>query len=151
MCYYHFTHLQADIVHDFVTSVRQAGLKPCFYIIPSFDDYVSRTWPNITAQEYLDIQLTMLTELLTQYGPIYRIWFDNYMLDTAVYQPYAVPGFTGDELITTWETIIGHVQQISPNTIMLPGPDGCLNPGESGDGIYPVWNYNSGPASALTI
>ena len=139
---------QADIVRDFVASVRQAGLQPCFYIIPSWDDYVMRTWPNITAQTYLDIQLTMLTELLTSYGPIYRLWFDFYMLDTAYSQPQVVPGFTGDALATTWETIIGHVKQISPNTLMLPGPDGCLNPTESGDGVYPVWNYQNSPTGS---
>ena len=25
--------------------------------------------------------------------------------------------------------------------MMLPGPDGCLNFGEGGDGVYPVINY----------
>ena len=25
--------------------------------------------------------------------------------------------------------------------MMLPGPDGCLNPGEGGEGSYPVINY----------
>ena len=29
---------------------------------------------------------------------------------------------------------------------MLPGPDGCLNPGEAGDGVYPTINYQRGPA-----
>jgi alpha-L-fucosidase len=134
-----------DIVRDFVASVRTAGLKPCFYIIPSWSDFVTRTQPNITAEAYLAIQLTMLSELLTMYGPIYRIWFDNYMLDSADVQQYAVPGFTGAALADTWATIVGHVKMLSPNTLMLPGPDGCLNPGEGGDGIYPVWNYQQGP------
>ena len=134
-----------DIVRDFVESVRAAGLEPCFYIIPSWSDYVTRTQPDISATAYLSIQLTMLSELLLNYGPIYRIWFDNYMLDTAVYQPYAVPGFTGAALTDTWAEIVGHVKMLSPNTLMIPGPDGCLNPGEAGDGIYPVWNYQRGP------
>lgn len=30
---------------------------------------------------------------------------------------------------------------MSPGTMMLPGPDGCLNPGEAGGGVYPIINY----------
>jgi alpha-L-fucosidase len=177
-----------DIVRDFVASCRKYELEPCFYIIPSWDNFVTTNFPGYDAAQYLQVQLDMLTELLSNYGPIgrsllfheflmspaprlpllsislfvlhfssplilllfltSRIWFDNYMLDTTSCQPAPnhPPGFEQPNLTATWETIIGHVKQISPNTFLLPGPDGCLNPGEAGDGVYPTWNYQRGPA-----
>ncbi len=137
-----------DIVRDFVTSCRKFAIEPCLYIIPSWDDYVLRTTPNITSDAYLQTQLDMLTELLTLYGPIERLWWDNYMLQANQVQPQGdqPAAFVGSSLATTWKTIIGHVKQISPNTYLLPGPDGCLNPGEAGDGVYPVFNYENAPA-----
>lgn len=40
-----------------------------------------------------------------------------------------------------WPKVVEHVQTVSPDTMMLPGPDGCLNPGEGGGGDYPIINY----------
>jgi hypothetical protein len=60
--------------------------------------------------------------------------------------PNTPPGFDPPALTGTWQRILGHVQQISPDTLMLPGPDGCLNPGEAGAGVYPTYNYQRGPA-----
>jgi len=180
---------RGDIVRQFVESCRADGeVEPCFYIIPSWDNYVTTEAPNATADEYLQVQLDMLTELLSNYGPIPRLWFDkcvanspnnphrpcrpflprphlnpshpsltlaprvpvprSYMLPASSCQPSpnTPPGFDLPALAGTWQRILGHVKQISPNTLMLPGPDGCLNPGEAGAGVYPTFNFQRGPA-----
>ena len=98
-------------------------------------------------------QLGMLTELMDRdkYGKIDRFWFDQYGFP----QPgrggapgktnpsQAPPGLFPD----AWSKIVDHVHAGSPGTMMLPGPDGCINPGEGGGGTYPVINYG---ASLLT-
>ena len=69
---------RGDIVRQFVDSCRADGeVDPCFYIIPSWDNYVTTEAPNATSDEYLQVQLDMLTELLSNYGPIPRLWFDK--------------------------------------------------------------------------
>lgn len=40
-----------------------------------------------------------------------------------------------------WSKVADHVRAVSPGTMMLPGPDGCINPGEGGEGSYPVYHY----------
>ena len=64
--------------------------------------------------------------------------------------PNTPPGFDQPALAGTWQRILGHVQQISPNTLMLPGPDGCLVNGESFGGTYPLFHATSLAQSSYT-
>ena len=59
-----------DIVGEFVASVRAVGIEPCFYIVLNMDCAEA----NNTVERYFEIQRDMLTELLTGYGPIARMW-----------------------------------------------------------------------------
>ena len=72
---------------------------------------------------------------LERYGKIDRFWFDQYGFGSARGQSPAglFPG--------AWQNVVDHVHAVSPGTMMLPGPDGCLNPGEGGGGQYPIINY----------
>lgn len=136
-----------DIVRDFVNSCQKYDIEPCFYFIPSWSNYVT-TGLNITdPDEYVNIELQLLQELITNYGPISRIWFDNFLLDASSCQPppNQNQAFTGNNVEPTWAKIIGTVLLNSPNTFLFPGPGGCLNPGEAGSGVYPTWNYQKGP------
>jgi len=139
---------QGDVVREFVDACRAGGIEPCFYFIPGFSIYDF----NLTDAEYLDIHSKMLTELLTQYGPISRLWFDNYALDGSRYQP---PGHMrsfdcANNLIgpscPSWVAINELVQQISPDTAIVPGPDGCLVNAESEGGTYPLYHTQSHPS-----
>ena len=80
----------------------------------------------------------MLTELLTQYGPIPRMWWDMYSSDLSPdFNPGGFPGL--------FRNLTAHAKALSPSTLLLPGADGCLVGGETGSGSYPVFNYNEGP------
>ena len=101
-----------------------------------------------TPADYLHIQLNMLTELLIKYGPISQLFFDFHGANRQT----GVPG-RESHFNTSWQNINAHVRAISPQTLMLPGADGCENPGEGGDGMYPVWNAidNHGKAVDFTL
>eukprot|EP00038_Savillea_parva_P004337 m.136574 g.136574 ORF g.136574 m.136574 type:complete len:630 (+) comp11439_c0_seq6:204-2093(+) len=122
---------KGDIVQEFVDSCHQFDISPCLYFINDWDCWESGDAPDV----YLNKQLGMLTELLTQYGPIDRLWFDFYGRGCA---PGQCPG---DLFPNAWPTVVSHVRTLSPHTMMLPGPDGCEGPTETGDGFYPVINY----------
>ena len=64
---------KGDVVADFVASVRKYGLSPCFYIILGFNVFANKT--GVPADEYIAQQVTALTELLTNYGSIDRLWW----------------------------------------------------------------------------
>jgi alpha-L-fucosidase len=136
-----------DIVRDFVDSCNLHGVEPCFYFIPSWNNFATEGMNITDPEEYVQVELALLQELLTTYGPVSRIWFDNFFLDATSCQPAPNQNaaFVGQEnLMKTWSRIIGSAQLVSPNTLLFPGPGGCLNPGEAGSGVYPVWNYQSG-------
>ena len=71
---------RGDVVADFVASARRYGISPCFYIILGFNIFANKT--GVPAAAYLQQQKVALTELLTRYGPIDRLWWDNYALDS---------------------------------------------------------------------
>lgn len=62
-----------DITREFVDSMRKHSLEPCFYIVLNMDCAEAHN----TVETYFDIQKQMLTELLTNYGPIPRMWWTS--------------------------------------------------------------------------
>jgi hypothetical protein len=130
-------------VRDFVASCQKYDVEPCFYFIASWNDYVTSGLNVSDPTQFVDTEISLLQELLTEYGPISRIWFDNFLLDVTTCQPAPNQNaaFVGKNLLPTWSRIIGAAQLASPNTFLFPGPGGCLNPGEAGSGVYPTWNY----------
>jgi hypothetical protein len=93
---------------------------------------------NTTVQRYYDIQAQMLTELLTDYGPIPRMWWDMYSSTFAA--PWNAGGFPA-----LFTNLSAHAKALAPQTLLLPGPDGCLVGGETGSGSYPCFAFNEGP------
>jgi hypothetical protein len=99
-------------------------------------------------------QVTALEELLTRYGPIDRLWWDNYALDGSRYQPVTHEGFVcpGDvfnaSTCPAWQVLIDTVRRVSPGTAIIPGPDGCLVDAESYGGTYPVFHATALPDGA---
>lgn len=123
-----------DIVQEFVNSMRNVDIEPCFYIVLNMDCAEN----NNTLDRYVEIQRNMLTELLTGYGPITRMWWDMYQLNMGKEWN---PGMS----TASWDDLITHTRSLAPQTMLLPGPDGCLVGGESGDGSYPCFLFNEGP------
>jgi alpha-L-fucosidase len=134
-----------DVARDFVAAARAAGISPCFYVILGFD--IDANHSGVPGPQYLANQVTVLTELLTRYGPIDRLWWDNYAIGCC--QPVTHEGFycPGGGTTSTpgpecpgWQTVIDTVRAINRNTAIVPGPDGCLVNGETEGGTYPLYH-----------
>jgi hypothetical protein len=107
-----------------------------------------------SVEKYFDVQKQMLTELLTNYGPIARLWWDNYGLPGRRRRRRRLasegggkpdPGHNPGGFPALFSNLTEHVHSLQAETIMIPGPDGCLVGGEKGTGAYPTWNFNEGP------
>ena len=84
--------------------------------------------------------------LSTRYGRIDRLWFDYWGMPCGEYGSNCPTG----SLPAGYTDIYELVQTLSPDTVMLPGSDGCLSDTatENGRAMYPLWNYRaSNPTS----
>jgi len=138
---------KGDVVKDFVNSCNKYGIKTCYYLSANSNGYDFHN--GISKEEFLARELGMLTEVLTNYGPIDRLWFDHY------WDPCATLSMCPGGFPEYWRIVSQHVRTVSPTTIMAPGMDGFYsNGGESGSGMYPLWNpantVDGSPYSSLT-
>lgn len=63
---------QGDVVKDLAASCKKYGLKMGVYLSPW-----DRNHPDYGTPAYLTYYRNQLTELLTQYGPLFEVWFDG--------------------------------------------------------------------------
>ena len=91
---------------------------------------------NYTSEEFVEAQLGMLKELLTKYGNDYvgRLWWDHWPSGCGGLAPCPNGSFPD-----AWPKFIKLVRDLSPSTIICPGPDCDGHQGESGIGKYPTW------------
>jgi hypothetical protein len=136
---------EGDILAGFVAAMRAAGISPCFYIILGFD--IQANHSGVPGPVYLDHQVEALTELLTSYGQIDRLWWDNFAIGCCqpvthedLYCPGGSTTSTPSADCPGWQVLIDSVRALSPVTSIVPGPDGCLVNGESFGGTYPLYH-----------
>ena len=67
---------KGDVLKDFVASAKKWGIKICYYINPMTDGFLANV-ANVTLDEFKEKQKGMMTEVLTNYGPVNRLWFDG--------------------------------------------------------------------------
>jgi alpha-L-fucosidase len=69
---------QGDVVRDFADAMHAAGMRVAFYLSPLDDHYPS------SSSDYETYFRNQLTELLTNYGPVYEIEFNGYQAPTSL-------------------------------------------------------------------
>mmetsp|Transcript_126896 Transcript_126896/g.353350 ORF Transcript_126896/g.353350 Transcript_126896/m.353350 type:complete len:477 (+) Transcript_126896:52-1482(+) len=123
-----------DIVKQFVASCRKHGVRICYYIGPNANGWLNNK--NVSVHDFLELQLGQYQELLENYGPISRFWWDHYRGACNGKLDPCPGGFPNG-----WDRFTSLIRQASPSTIICPGPDCSGHLGEGGTGQYPVW-YN---------
>jgi alpha-L-fucosidase len=138
---------EGDLVQDFVASCKKYGLKPGIYASTTANGFLRVDNPGKVLsgdpdeqKRYNKIVETQLTELWTNYGPLFEIWFDGGVL------PVEKGGFD----------ILSLVKKYQPNAIAFQGPFGYENNirwvgNEEGVAPYPCWSRADSTTSASGV
>ena len=126
---------KGDIVADFIASCKKYGIKPGIYASTSANGYcyvdnpgLVRPGGPVTQAEYNAIVATQLTELWSNYGDLFEIWFDGGCL---------TPKEGGIDVMSL-------VKKLQPDAIAFQGPYGHENlirwvGNEEGTAPDPCW------------
>ena len=106
---------QGDIVGEFIDSCKKYGLRPGLYCSASFNQYFSVENPGLVLdgdpvkqKAYNDMVEQQLTELWTNYGDLFEIWFDGGVIPVSEGGP----------------DVAGLLHRLQPNAVVFQGPVG---------------------------
>ena len=106
---------QGDIVREFVEACRQYDILPGLYYSVSCNQYMNVDNPGLVRDHdpekqrlYNEMALSQLTELWTNYGELFEIWFDGGCLP---------PEEGGPDVASL-------LQRLQPNAVVFQGPKG---------------------------
>ena len=137
---------KADVVADFVASCKKYDIKPGLYYNTNFTTLYEASFgrcKNADQQNaYNQKVLEQLTELWTQYGDMFEIWFDG--------------GVRTDNVDGIASAVTSLIQQHQPNAILFQGPSSCKNlirwiGNEKGDTPYPHWSTSDFTTSSTGV
>lgn len=126
---------KGDVVRDISQAAARAGLKFGVYVSP---------WDRSNAKygtpAYLPLYREQIRELLTNYGPIFEVWFDGANGGSGYYG-----GARETRTIPTgyyqWDKIIAIIRQLQPNAVIF-GEEGDIRwvGNENGIAGDPCWD-----------
>lgn len=101
---------KGDVLKDLSIACRKYGMKLGVYLSPW-----DRNHPAYGTEEYNQVFAAMLKEVLTQYGPIFEVWFDGANGE----------GPNGKKQTYDWPLFIRTVRKYQPNAVIFSdaGPD----------------------------
>lgn len=102
---------QGDVLRELSTACREAGLKFGVYVSPW-----DRNQPCYgDSPKYNDYFVNQLTEVLTNYGDVFEVWFDGACGE----------GPNGKKQVYDWPRFIATVRKHQPNAVIFSdaGPD----------------------------
>jgi alpha-L-fucosidase len=124
---------KADIALEFVKSCKKFGIKPGFYYSLGSNHYLrgEKKPSDEEMKKYNAVEYQQLTELWTNYGKLFEIWFDG--------------GVIVDKKVEVVEKVSGLLKKYQPDAIVFQGPVGAANiirwsGNEDGTAAYPNWS-----------
>ncbi len=117
---------KGDIVREFADACRRGGIKFGFYLSPW-----DRNCELYGTDEYNDFYRAQLTELLTNYGEVFHVWFDGACGE----------GPSGKKQVYEFESYFELVRKYQPKATMFKddGPDIRWCGNESGSARASEW------------
>ena len=111
---------KGDLIREFVDACREYGLKVGIYYSPW-----DRNHPDYGKLEYITYMRNQLTELLTNYGELFEVWFDGANGGTGWY------GGANEERVVDkltyydWPSMHALVRELQPGAMLFSdaGPD----------------------------
>lgn len=111
---------KGDIVKDLSEACKKYGLKLGVYLSPW-----DRNHAQYGSPEYITYFRNQLTELLTQYGDVFEVWFDGANGGDGWYGGASETRRIDNKTYYDWPNTIAMVRSIQPNAILFSdgGPD----------------------------
>ena len=134
---------QGDIVVDFIQSCKKYNVKPGIYYNTNFNAYLGAgrrmAMTEEKQKEYNQIVLQQLTELWSNYGPLFEIWFDG--------------GVMVDEKGGIASAVTRLIETHQPEAVLFQGPASATNlirwiGNEDGRAVYPNWSTANATTSS---
>jgi len=95
---------KGDVLREFADAANKWGIGISYYLNVQDDGYMMRV-ANYSNEEFIRRQIGMVTEVLTDYGPVNRFWFDG------------THDFTGN-LTDLWDQVYETIRTVSPSTMI---------------------------------
>lgn len=127
---------QGDVVRECSDACREFGLKFGVYLSPW-----DRNYAGYGSPAYIEYFRNQLRELLTNYGPIFEVWFDGANGGDGYYGGAREVRHIDRSTYYDWPNTIALVRALQPSAVMFSdaGPDVRWVGNESGDGSITNW------------
>ena len=116
---------KGDMVREVSDACRKYGVKFCLYLSP-WDMHE----PTYGTDAYNDHYIRQMEELLTNYGPVYLLWFDGAGTSSSV---------SGKNMRFDWERIFRRARELQPGILLSGAPDIRWVGNEAGKGRETEW------------
>ncbi|MFK8057052.1 MAG: alpha-L-fucosidase [Saprospiraceae bacterium] len=128
---------EGDIIQELREACDNYDLKLGIYLSPW-----DRNHPDYGTPKYLTYFRNQLTELLTNYGDIYEVWFDGANGGDGYYGGANEIRKIDNSTYYDWENTHSLVRKLQPNAIMFSdaGPDARWIGNEHGYSYDPTWS-----------
>ncbi|PTN06298.1 alpha-L-fucosidase [Mangrovibacterium marinum] len=107
---------QGDVVREFADACKEFGLKMGLYLSPWDCNH-----PDYGKPEYNQYFKNQLTELLTNYGDLFEIWFDGANGGRGYYGTDSLHNRSISEDYYDWQGFVDIVRELQPNCIVHGG------------------------------
>lgn len=104
---------KGDIVREMADACREYGLKLGIYLSPW-----DRNHPDYGRPEYITYFRNQLTELLTQYGPIFEVWFDGANGGSGYYGGANETRTIDRTTYYDWKNTYSLIRKLQPNIVI---------------------------------
>ena len=127
---------QGDVVRELADACEEFGLKFGVYLSPW-----DRNHPDYARPEYLTYYRNQLRELLTQYGPVFEVWFDGANGGDGFYGGARERRRIDNSTYYDWPNTHALVREHQPLAVMFSdaGPDIRWVGNEQGVAFETIW------------
>ena len=133
---------KGDVVREFADACRKHEFPFGTYLSPW-----DRNCAEYGRKGYIDVYYKQIEELLTQYGPIFEIWFDGAMGGDGYYGGARQNRNIGQaDTYYNYEQVVRNIRQLQPDCIIWGAAkrgDVVWGGSEKGFVKYPLWNVQN--------
>ncbi|MFB0973237.1 MAG: alpha-L-fucosidase, partial [Bacteroidales bacterium] len=128
---------EPDIVREFAEACARYGIRFGIYLSPW-----DRNRADYGTASYIEYYRNQLTELLSDYGPIFEIWFDGANGGDGYYGGAREKRHIEANEYYQWKGTVDLIHKLSPNTLIFSGmyPDARWCGNESGYAAETNWS-----------